>query len=375
MQFRLDKITCYFLLVLIVLYYSQGILIPEGIGALLLGPILAISIVYIFKMLFTGMKFTPFIKMWLLFIVIYTMYFIFTANYLESSIYKAMMLNFIPFFPFYYFSKQGVLKKEHLIWFLFIVLPIFSVKFVQSLVTLRAERMRDEVVDNTIYLFIGLLPFVFLIKRKLLSFALLLIIWFLMVQSTKRAAIVCGVIALLLFVVQQVYISDSKIKLKQYIVSMILLIAVSYFGYQFYAQNQFLQERMGAMLEGDSSGRDMLTQTLLNQWYHSDNIMTYLFGFGYNSARKFTSNVSHNDWVDMLVSFGVIGFLMYLALFRNLILQFIRKDSVRSKKLIFLLVFSIAIITSLTSRWYAASFAYMQMILLPYILATRHKDN
>jgi hypothetical protein len=233
--------------------------------------------------------------------------------------------------------------------------------------------MKDDVVDNTVYLFIGLLPFVFLFRKKLLSLLFLMIIWFFMIQSAKRAAILCGIAALALIVFEYLYTSEGKSKIKRYIVSIFLLFVIGYFGYDLYQQNQFLIGRMESMLGGESSGRDYLIETLLEVWYQSDSLIPYLFGYGYNASSLYTVHVSHNDWVDMLVSFGLMGLLIYLALFRLLLLQVFQKNWSGDKKVILLLVLCIALITSLTSRWYWSSFAYMQILILPYLLATHEK--
>ncbi|HRO85694.1 MAG TPA: hypothetical protein PK110_12790 [Niabella sp.] len=247
-------------------------------------------------------------------------------------------------------------------------------KFNQSINALRLEQMKDEVVDNTVYLFIGLLPFVFLFRKKVLSFLFLMIIWFFMIQSAKRAAIICGIVALGLIVFEYLYTSESKSKIKRYIISLFLLFAVGYFGYDLYMQNQYLIERMQSMLEGNSSGRDDLFKILLEVWYQSDSLIRYLFGYGYNASSRYSVHGSHNDWVDMLISFGLLGLSVYFALFGLLFSQIFKKSWSKDKKIMLILVICIVLITSLTSRWYMSSFAYMQILIIPYLLAT-HKKN
>lgn len=373
----IDKINCYTLLILIVVYYSQAIWLSEeaAVGMMSLIIILFISVYYLFKMLLSKKKFTGLMKAWLLFMTIYILYFVLYDNYAEYSILKMVLLNFLPFFPFYYFSEKEILTRKHLIGFFLVMLPVLIVKFNQSITALRAERMRDEVVDNTVYLFIGLLPFVFLFKKKLLSFLFLMIIWFYMIQSAKRAAILCGIVALGLIVFEYLYAAENKSKFKRYFFAILLLAAVGYFGYRLYEQNQYVIDRMNLMMEGESSGRDMLIEDLLGTWYQSDSLTAYLFGFGYNASRLHSANVSHNDWVDMLVSFGLLGLMIYFALFRLLFLQVFNQNWSRDKKVILILIVSIALITSFTSRWYWSVFAYMQMLILPFLISTHNKKT
>ena len=372
-----DTSVCYLLLLLLVVYYSQGVVLPEEgvLGQILLAIIFIFSFVYLFKMLFLKKKFTGFMRVWLIFMVMYIIYFLLYDNFAEYSILKMVLLNFLPFFPFYYFSQKEILTRKLLIAFFLILLPVLIQKFNQSINQLRLEEMREDVVDNTVYLFIGLLPFVFLFRQKVLSFLFLMIIWFYMIQSAKRAAIICGMVALGLIVFEYLYASENKSKFKRYFFAVLLLFAVGYFGYDLYQQNQYVIDRMTLMMEGQSSGRDLLIETLTSFWFQSNRLIPYLFGFGYNASSLHSVHVSHNDWVDMLVSFGLMGIVVYFALFRLLFMQVLKKGWTREKKIILILVLCIAIITSLTSRWYWSTFAYMQILILPYLLATYNKET
>lgn len=369
-----DKASCYTLLLLIILYYSQGVLIPEGgIGQIILIIIFIISFLYLIKMLLMKEKFNSFLRIWLFFLFIYIVYFIIYGDFSEFNLLKMVLLNFLPFFPFYYFSQKGLLTRKHLLTFFIILLPVFIIKFQQSLAALRIERMRDEVVDNTVYLFIGLLPFTFLFRNKLLSIFFLIVIWFFMIQSAKRAAIVCGGIALMLIVFD--YMSSLKsTSIKRYFYAIVFLGIIGYFGYDFYEKNEYLISRMQDAAGGDTSGRDYLISTLFGFWMQSDSAFRYLFGFGYNSSGLYSTHVSHNDWIDMLISFGFLGLFLYFNLFRLLFLQLFRKNWIGNKRIILILFICIALITSLTSRWYWSSFAFMQILILPYLLATSESE-
>ncbi|HRP31780.1 MAG TPA: hypothetical protein PKV73_07810 [Agriterribacter sp.] len=372
----IERLVCYVMLILVTLYFSQGVVLPggEGAGTILLIAVFCISIFYLIKLALIKNKFNAFMRVWFLFMLMYSIYFLMYEDHASYGLLKSVLLNFLPFYPFYYFAEKGILTRNHLIAFFVVMLPLFIVMFIQSIAQLRLEEMRDDVVDNTVYLFIGLLPFAFLFRKRLISLGFLMIIWFFMIQSAKRAAILCGVVALILIVFEYLYASESKSKLKKYSIAATLLLGVGYFGYDLYMQNQYLIERMEGMLQGESSGRDLLVETLLKTWYEANDLIRYLFGFGYNASRLHSVHVSHNDWVDMLISFGLLGLLVYFALFRLLFLEVLNPNWARDKKVILILVIGIACITSLTSRWYSSSFAYMQILFLPYLLAT-HKQK
>ena len=66
---------------------------------------------------------------------------------------QSILFNMLPFYCFYYFSRKGVLTKNHIICVLFL-LPVFIFKFNESVTeTLNSIRNNYNVVENTIYMF------------------------------------------------------------------------------------------------------------------------------------------------------------------------------------------------------------------------------
>lgn len=372
----IDTLSCYILMIFTLLYYSQGLLISgsEGVGQALLSVILLISMAYLIKMIFAPKKFIGFMKVWLLFIVMYCFYYLLYANFTQFKIIKGVLFNFLPFFPFYYFSENKTFTRRHLILFFLLILPIFIIKFNRSLAELKFERETEDVVDNTIYLFIGLLPFIFLFRQKIISFLFLMIIWYFTLQSAKRGAILCCAATMGLLMYEYLRSAKGRYKILKYVVSVSLVVAIGYLGYDFYKENEYVLERMQLMLEGGSSGRDSLIEDLVGTWYGSNNLIRYFFGFGYNASRLHSIHVSHNDWVDMLISFGLLGLVVFFTLFRLMIKEAFNKSWSKDKKIILVSVICIAIIVSLTSRWYWSPFAFMQYMILPYLLATGKEE-
>ncbi|WP_026706294.1 hypothetical protein [Flavobacterium soli] len=371
-----DRLSCIVLLASVVLYFSQEIILPfAAVGQILLVVIYGISFLYLIKMILSKEKFHKIMKIWVVFLIMNLFGYLFSSNYSEFEILKAVLLNFLPFFPFYYFAKKNILTTKYIVGVFFVLLPIFILKFQRSVQTLKLEKFNDDYVDNTVYFFIGLLPFVFFIKNKIVAFLSLMAIWFFMVQSSKRGAILAGIIAIILYFIHNLYTADSKTKFRTYIMSFLLIVGVSLFGYRIYMENEFLITRMNDMLEGDTTGRDSIASNAFQAWYQSDNIFTTLFGLGYNSIKSITGHVSHNDWVDMLTSYGIFGLFLYSLIYFIFMKEIMKKDWMVDKKIILILFFFIAFITSMTSRWYWSNFAYTQMIILPYILATKNKRN
>jgi hypothetical protein len=368
-----DRLSCWVLLCCVVLYFSQQIILPfEGVGQVLLVVIYGISFLYFIKLMISKEKFHRIMKIWVILLMMNLFGYLFSSNHSDFEILKAVLLNFLPFFPFYYFSKKNILSNKHIVGVFFVLLPIFILKFQRSTRILEIEKFNDDFVDNTVYFFIGLLPFIFFIKNKIVAFLSLMVIWFFMVQSAKRGAILAGIITIIFYFIHNLYTADKKASMRTFIM-LFLFIGFSFFGYSLYMENEFLLNRMDDMLEGDSSGRDFIAINAFLTWYQSDNIFAILFGLGYNSIKSITGHVSHNDWVDMLTSYGLFGFMLYSSIFIIFTKEILKKDWIIDKKIVLILFFFIAFISSMTSRWYWCNFAYTQMIILPYILATKNK--
>ena len=148
---------------------------------------------------------------------------------------------------------------------------------------------------------------------------------------------------------------------------------IVYLSYDFFSSDNFIVERLISMLDGDTSGRTNLNNIIFSNWYNSNDLKTYIFGDGFHNSVRITNNVSHNDWLDLLSSFGVLGFGLYAAIFFFTFREIISNNWAANKKASFICLISIALITSVSSRWIGSSFAYSQILLLPYLLATKNK--
>lgn len=368
------------MLLLLITYYAQGVLYTSGgvVGQIILMLLFIFSLLYFFVvLLFTREKLPFFVKAWTALLLLNVTGFFLSGEYgIENiSILKSILLNLLPFYGFYYFAKKGILTKNHLIVVLVALIPICVVTFIQSNLQLREIKNKEEVVDNTVYLFLGLIPFIFLFKRKIFAIITLIILWIFLVQSAKRAAIICGIIGMLFFFYYQLKLTNKQNLIRNYLVGFILISGLSYWGYRSFTENEFLISRLNQMIEGDTSGRDVLSQSIFTTWLESNSLPVYFFGMGFNTSKDITIHVSHNDWLEMLAGFGLFGFCIYLSIFAGALRELRKKDWVLNKKLIFTCIILIGLITSLTSRWYWASFAYSQCLLLPYILATRKYEN
>ena len=83
-------------------------------------------------------------------------------------------------------------------------------------------------------------------------------------------------------------------------------------AYLNYISNTNLQERFSTISEG--SGRDWIYENLFSIWLFRSEILDYLFGYGINATVRFVGFFAHNDWLELLMSLGILGIISYVVL-------------------------------------------------------------
>ncbi|QXW26040.1 hypothetical protein KXJ74_00400 [Acinetobacter johnsonii] len=179
------------LFILVILYIAQGSIYSSGsmIGKLSLFVILGISVIYFIKCLKFKHDNPIFFYGWT------TLFFLNMIGFFVGGIYDGTYYSqirnistaMLPFYPFYYFSKKNSLKPRDLLIFFYILIPISIMDYYSSLSTLLSDYDEEKIVNNSAYLFVALIPFIFLIaKRKILAMLTLLTLLFFIVESSKR---------------------------------------------------------------------------------------------------------------------------------------------------------------------------------------------
>lgn len=132
---------------------------------------------------------------------------------------------------------------------------------------------------------------------------------------------------------------------------------------------------MENMLEGNVSGRDRIYANIFNGWLDSDNFINLLFGYGFAGSRLLSGSghFAHNDWLELLSNFGLLGVTIYIVLFYSAS-KFIRNNKWGSdKKIIFITILGIWFVTTLFSMGYTSMGGYLNAIMLGYLIGSKNK--
>lgn len=377
-----EKYILFILISLIVIYFSQGVFYATGsiISQLCLFSYLSVSGIYLVKLLLIRRDKGLFFKAWTALLLINVLGFVFTgylSNPFHFGMFKGILISLLPFYPNYYFSRKGILRSKHLIIFFFVMLIISILQFFYNREQILLERVsgNEDVVNNAAYMFVNLIPFVFLIKkRKIISLLSILILVFFIIQGSKRGAILTGSVGVLIYIYYQLRTIEKKHRVKGYFITAIGIVVLGYFIYNFYLENEFLSYRIQSMLEGGSSQRDRIYLDIFNGWYDSGNIINLIFGFGFAGSQQLASgSFAHNDWLELLSNFGLLGISIYLMLFYSAykLIRYSQWDS--DKRIIFICVVAMWFLITLFSMGYTSTGGYLQAIMLAYLIGSEKR--
>lgn len=313
---------CNFYVILWIVYYFQ--MKAEGTSALKSGILFLYIGVCVFYVIFAVKNFRLTAPLKALLVVTLLLFinclltFLFSWNrQFEAKSFLVIILTSIgPIFPFFVFSKQGLLTESLLrhYFFLFVVVCTISYKIEAEMVLMRADYRYEERTNNEGYFFVGLLPFVFLFrKRPILQYAIMSYCMFYVISSYKRGAILTGA----LMIMWIIYISLQKAKIGRKIVILIITAIFLNFGIEkiqdIYLSSDYFQQRMYDTQRGDSSGRDILFVSL-GQHFMDNNFFHLIFGEGALATHMVTGGTSaHNDWLEILIDGGLIVAFSYLV--------------------------------------------------------------
>lgn len=277
---------------------------------------------------FANYKFTPFMKGLTLLLLMFTVYgivLLFTdvqlyIDMVDKSVSKYVYLitvykSLLPIFPFFVFAKKGLLNESVIKKWLpvFIVVTIALFYSTNNAMIAMSEIERKEFTNNTGYVFVSLLPYLFFLNnRRFFQYVVLIILTLFVILSMKRGAILC----LLLFIVWFIYRSWVMPKSKNkfvIIINTILFVGITYFWLgNLYEDSDFFRYRIEQTINGETSGRDGLYNYL---WFYYQTNMSeiqQLFGMGAESTLLIGENYAHNDWLEILINNGIFGVCIYV---------------------------------------------------------------
>lgn len=235
----------------------------------------------------------------------------------SGSFIIGVLRSFLPIFASYYFTKKGMLNEKIMKFLFFIFFLLFFYMFTTFSVLKMAESNRDGFTNNLGYLFVSLIPFIYLFKDKLLyQFSFLIVLFGLAVFSMKRGAILIAFLLTLFFIYKEMSSLSKNKKILLFFLTFIGVIISFRYLSDFYADNVYFQSRVEDTLAGDSSNRDIIANQLWN-CFNNGSMFNQLIGYGADATLEFTGMFAHNDWLEVLINQGYLGIILYLVYWKK----------------------------------------------------------
>jgi len=328
-QFSILNNPCNRYIALWCVYLLQGTLYAEGtlVSQSILLVILLVSLFHVLNIL-REKKPPQIFKFLLVLIALYTIHGFFlllkggatngtpnrtiAINFLQS-----FYISILPIFSFYFYARKGYLSVETIRPWVIVFVPIAIALFYK----MQKEAMEqaigttiyvDDVTNNAGYIIVALIPCAFVFKKQWIQYVLLVFCIVFTIFSMKRGAILTSGVAILLYIHMRIRQARFSTKFGLLAVTVVIGVLVFHFLQETIFQNSYFQYRLQTTTEGFSSGRDELLSNCLHYYFNNENIIQQVFGLGANGTLSIVGNGAHNDWVELLVNQGLIGFVIFL---------------------------------------------------------------
>lgn len=236
----------------------------------------------------------------------------------RSTIWSSLFSPMI--FLFCYSARKKIDKTS--INFIFIIgfVVLFGLAFYINLKYMNYREIEigeEMVVTNLVFWCLCATPFFFIVSRRWLQMVLLLLAIIIVLLTYKRSANICmGLIVFFYFIHLR---KTTKRNLSSSF--MVLLgILVGFFVISNYFSNAFsgVRYRMSTIQSTQGTGRIPIYHAVINVLKTNDFIDWFL-GRGAGSIRITRHTNAHNDALQMLFEFGIVGLVLYIVLLWNII--------------------------------------------------------
>lgn len=279
---------------------------------------LIIAIVYIKRLNFTGINAS--VVLWLI---------IAFFNVLFISSNKAVDIIRVSIWPTSFFSAYllAINNKRTLdiLTKLFFIIFVFSLYFFwQGKLFQSAFGGGMEAATNAIYCLVTVVPFLMFLKKKWLRLVLLLIVFVSTVFSSKRGATIIMMIALIP-TMNSVFTGMKNKRLKRTLIVVIgvIIVFVLYAVANTYVSGRLL-DRFNSIEETGGSGRQLIWENTMEN-FRTSSFSGQLFGHGPRGVQQLgMATAAHNDFLEVLYDYGILGLIVYLSIHVHLIRRTIR---------------------------------------------------
>ena len=163
-------------------------------------------------------------------------------------------------------------------------------------------------------------PFIMLLSNRIIKWLILIGIMIVVLLSARRTATICFILILILNIINEFKTTtNNKGVFSRYLLPIILIASVIY-GIQMLLTGDFASafertiNRFLEIKDDSGSGRTVIYKAVLDS-FGSSNIFEMIFGHGYLGVNRVIGRTAaHNDFLEYLYDFGIVGLFFYTYL-------------------------------------------------------------
>lgn len=283
----------------------------------------------------------------------------------------------LPLYPFYVYAMKGYLTKSVFRLWSLVMIPVALVNFYygqEMAFQLVLGQDVAGVTNNMGYSIAMIIPMLYFWKDKpIVQFAGYAIISVLTILALKRGAILIAALALVLILLHLRKASNRSNKFVSIILGLFFLLGIGYFIQKQTASNDYLMERYTQTINGDTSERGNIYSDAYNYYVNEMSLANMIFGMGANGCVKAIKTEAHNDWLETLISLGLVGIFFFTRFWLSAY-KFYKKESNTEVKFLFGLVALLLFVRTFFSMSIADIYIYSTSIL-GFCLANTHNSD
>lgn len=256
---------------------------------------------------------TSFVKLWWAWIVWLLIDF-FVLGLRGQGVSNYFFVSFAPLtFLFFYTVSSNSMKTTKIATIGFLILFVIAFFLcVIYLSTVRMVNVGEEIgVSNLVYWCLCAVPFIFLIKNKWVMLAFIVATTIIILLTGKRSANICLLLIIISFLLHFRKQGGSNRNIIILIIGGIALLFIVYHYFSYAVEG--VMERMRSIEDTQGSGRVPLYRDVFKV-IETNTFFDWIFGRGFGSILITGHTNAHNDALQMIFEYGLIGLIFYLLI-------------------------------------------------------------
>lgn len=219
-------------------------------------------------------------------------------------------------FLYYFLSYYNDhIFSESVLMFMLLFIPLTLMFIVTNILRSGMSLNPDKVANNNIFYLLTLLPWFMMSRNRKLRLFFILFIMTMSVYSLKRSAIIASTFCSAFYVYHN-YLKNGQRVRSILIGAMAVTVAILLFSYANKMSSGTAYERMQSMEEDNGSGRINRYIDVWDLVVRERNVDKILLGRGFRTVevQLGASRSAHNDFLEVLYDYGVIGVILFIMM-------------------------------------------------------------